>query len=554
MGNLNSTEGNAHISHANPSLKSRKLSNFHTDSDTEMDTAQTLSSAKAKPPPKPKQKLHYRCTIVDCGKDFDKFEDLDNHTITNHSEILEIPVRLSQGKSEEFATKMLYGAIITTIARDIEPASIKNGRNEKYAHPPTPPAEEEVGAALGKAREEVIAKATEARPTLAKWTMRMNRNALANPDRPYLYSARLHDGLEDLAMGNQAPGISKRQSLESTHPDPDNIAVACPYCEKTAKYGLLRDRPQDELKKWYCPHCDKLIADFALSRLENELKVFGWLANDPEWTQWHENANETLRPLQSLTGSVPPSPAVLSNQANPFEHGSQSHGLAPPRPAVLRARTNPIEQGSQDRGVSSDASSYLYMKNNHSPFEISGLRPVGSRGISHDRNPDTGGRRMHEGRAADRDPGEGDEITRDGIFASTVDIAQSYGARGIDNTSGVGVGAAPAGSPGDTGLGNTKDGSASRGRFAILSSNSSGKYLMSWGRSPGTSPDKNTTENRDITHAEGEDNDGLPGAEGEGKTAGTEAEESGETGSRGSRHSSASRGSCAVYSAEGSEE
>lgn len=138
-----------------------------------MDTVQTQPLARAKASPKPKQKLHYLCTIVACGKDFDTFADLDNHTNTTHSEILEIPVRLSQGESKEIATKMLHDAMITTFVKDIESASIKYGGKEEHVRPPTPPAEEEISAALENA--------IETRPKLARWTSRMNRNTLANP-------------------------------------------------------------------------------------------------------------------------------------------------------------------------------------------------------------------------------------------------------------------------------------------------------------------------------------------------------------------------------------
>ena len=133
-------------------------------------------------PPKSLQRLHCRCTVENCGKNFDNIADLHNHMNTTHAEILDIPVSLAQGESQEFSTRMMHGAIITTVVRDIEKSSMNGAKKEhehehEHVHPPTPPAEEEISAVLGKGKE----KATEARPKLARWASNMNRNAMANP-------------------------------------------------------------------------------------------------------------------------------------------------------------------------------------------------------------------------------------------------------------------------------------------------------------------------------------------------------------------------------------
>lgn len=147
-------------------------------------TTQTTAISISKKMPTAKGTLHFRCTYLDCGQEFDNCDELATHLMQTHENNLTIQghVRKDSGGSENSSSTMDVDHAPTTIKADVKQGMTKID-NEVKENGRMPMVFEwsikkdsDMAEGMG-----VVGKFPEARPMLRKRTSKMSRNALANP-------------------------------------------------------------------------------------------------------------------------------------------------------------------------------------------------------------------------------------------------------------------------------------------------------------------------------------------------------------------------------------
>lgn len=124
-------------------------------------------------PTRNKQELHYNCTIVNCGGVFTNIYDLHTHLSKTHQDLIILCSDSGSPERQDSGDSVSTTSTMDTMegAKKVEEESKLSSNTASQL---TTLTVEEDNKVLG----EQDAKKT--RPTLARWTSKMNRNALAN--------------------------------------------------------------------------------------------------------------------------------------------------------------------------------------------------------------------------------------------------------------------------------------------------------------------------------------------------------------------------------------